>query len=92
MKDGMSDAEGRALGLSVYDIAQAKEQFEKGTGTILGDSVNKAKANKEAAAKAARERRKKKEQKEKIDKKNKEARERDPSKGTTGNFAGTETI
>lgn len=65
MKDGMSDAEGRALGLSVYDIAQAKEQFEKGTGTILGDSVNDAKANKEAAAKAARERRKKREQKSK---------------------------
>jgi len=68
MKDGMSDAEGRALGLSVYDIAQAKEQFEKGTGTILGDSVNEAKANKEAAAKAARERRKKKERNEKIKK------------------------
>jgi len=48
MKDGMSDAEGRALGLSVYDIAQAKEQFEKGSGTILGDSVNEAKAAKKA--------------------------------------------
>ena len=72
MKDGMSDAEGRALGLSVYDIAQAKEQFEKGTGTILGDSVNEAKANKEAAAKAARERRKKREAaKDKIRKENK---------------------
>ena len=64
MKDGMSDAEGRALGLSVYDIAQAKEQFEKGTGTILGDSVNEARENKEAAEKeearkASRDRRKK---------------------------------
>jgi len=64
MKDNMSDAEGRALGLSVYDIAQAKEQFQKGTGAILGDSVNEARENKEAAAKeaarkAARDRRKK---------------------------------
>ena len=78
MKDGMSDAEGRALGLSVYDIAQAKEQFEKDTGTILGDSVNEAKENKKAAAdkaaadKAARDKRKKyqKEQREKQQKQN----------------------
>ena len=42
MKENLSDAEGRALGLSKYDIAQAKEQFEKGTGTKLGDSVKDA--------------------------------------------------
>ena len=88
MKDGMSDAEGRALGLSVYDIAQAKEQFEKGTGTILGDSVNEAKANKEAAAKAARERRKKREAaKDKIRKENKKIFTKKQGKAAWSDFS-----
>ena len=85
----MSDyAAGKAVsGLSKFDKEQADKMFDS-KGTKLADSVNKT----EEARLASKERRKKKEQKEKIDKKNKEARERDPSKGTTGNFAGTETI
>jgi len=92
--DTFDDSIGRQMGLSVYDIAQAKEQFEKGTGTILGDSVNEARENKAAADKKDRDDRKKyqKAQREKMQKQNKEARERDPSAGTTGDFAGTETI
>ena len=87
--DTFDDSIGRQMGLSVYDIAQAKEQFEKGTGTILGDTVKDAREEKKA-----RDDRKKyqKAQREKIQKQNKEARERDPSKGTTDDFAGTETI
>jgi hypothetical protein len=92
MKDGMSDAEGRALGLSVYDIAQAKEQFEKGSGTILGDSVNEARENKEAARIASKERRKKKDKgffssqsgKKSLNKSEKKTLDKIKSKATKG--------
>ena len=52
-----------ANGLSVFDMEQAEEQFAKGTGTKLADSVNEAEAArlaaKEKARIAARDRRKK---------------------------------
>jgi len=86
--DTFDDSIGRQMGLSVYDIAQAKEQFEKGTGTILGDSVNEARENKEAAAKASRERRKKREaDKDKIKKENKKVFTKEQGKAAWSDFS-----
>jgi len=55
MAAGGDPALGTAMGLSTYDIEQAEEQFEKGTGAKLGDSVNEAEAAREAAEEAAEE-------------------------------------
>jgi len=86
--DTFDDSIGREMGLSVYDIAQAKEQFEKGSGTILGDSVNEARENKEAAAKASRERRKKREaDKDKIKKENKKVFTKEQGKAAWSDFS-----